>query len=63
MKCVATEDEVNVLMSGYAFRLRILHERGINSLKKQGMEFDAGIISFQLSIIKSVKRCTCWIPS
>ncbi|XXG81413.1 hypothetical protein AAC387_Pa09g2055 [Persea americana] len=35
MKCVAAEDEVNVLMSGYAFCLRILHERGISSLKKQ----------------------------
>ncbi|KAL5976326.1 hypothetical protein ACLOJK_020657 [Asimina triloba] len=35
MLCVATEDEVNVLMSGYAFQLRILHERSINLSKKQ----------------------------
>lgn len=63
MKCVATEDEVNVLLSGYAFRLRILHERGIKSLQKQGMEFEVGIISSQCFIIKSVKHCTCWIPS
>ncbi|XP_010254816.1 PREDICTED: nucleolar protein 6 isoform X2 [Nelumbo nucifera] len=35
MKCVASEDEVDVLMSGYAFRLRILHERGLSLLKKQ----------------------------
>ncbi|KAJ0961338.1 hypothetical protein J5N97_000600 [Dioscorea zingiberensis] len=34
--CDATDDEVNVLMSGYAFRLKILHERGVNLLKNQG---------------------------
>ncbi|XP_008790387.2 nucleolar protein 6 [Phoenix dactylifera] len=28
--CTASEDEVDVLMSGYAFHLRILHERGLN---------------------------------
>ncbi|KAF8377927.1 hypothetical protein HHK36_031315 [Tetracentron sinense] len=35
MTCTATEDEVDVLTSGYAFRLRILHERGLSLLKKQ----------------------------
>ncbi|XP_039128764.1 nucleolar protein 6 isoform X2 [Dioscorea cayenensis subsp. rotundata] len=33
--CDATDDEVNVLMSGHAFRLKILHERGVNLLKNQ----------------------------
>ncbi|KAG1341877.1 putative Nrap protein, expressed [Cocos nucifera] len=28
--CTASEDEVDVLMSGYAFCLRILHDRGLN---------------------------------
>ncbi|KAL5704638.1 hypothetical protein ACHQM5_023031 [Ranunculus cassubicifolius] len=32
--CTATEDDVSVLMSGYAFRLKILHERGLGLLKK-----------------------------
>ncbi|XP_058112388.1 uncharacterized protein LOC131255639 isoform X1 [Magnolia sinica] len=35
MMCIASEDEVNVLMSGYAFQLRILHERSINCSRKQ----------------------------
>ncbi|KAG9448910.1 hypothetical protein H6P81_008875 [Aristolochia fimbriata] len=35
MVCVASEDEVNVLMWGYSFRLRILHERSINLVRKQ----------------------------
>ncbi|MCL7023428.1 hypothetical protein MKW94_008534 [Papaver nudicaule] len=33
--CVASEDELNVLMSGYAFRLRILHERGLSLVRKK----------------------------
>ncbi|CAA7387761.1 unnamed protein product [Spirodela intermedia] len=33
--CVATEDEVDVLISGYAFRLRILHERGLKLMISQ----------------------------
>ncbi|RDX99089.1 Nucleolar protein 6, partial [Mucuna pruriens] len=33
MTCTATEDNVDVLMSGYAFRLKILHERGLSLLK------------------------------
>ncbi|KAG2376103.1 uncharacterized protein HKW66_Vig0157430 [Vigna angularis] len=35
MTCTATEDNVDVLMSGYAFRLKILHERGLSLLKKE----------------------------
>ncbi|KAF9601165.1 hypothetical protein IFM89_017113 [Coptis chinensis] len=35
MTCIASEDDVDVLMSGYAFRLEILHERGLNMVKKQ----------------------------
>ncbi|KAL3630291.1 hypothetical protein CASFOL_023275 [Castilleja foliolosa] len=34
--CTATEDDVDVFMSGYAFRLRILHERGLSLVKSQG---------------------------
>ncbi|KAJ7944284.1 Nucleolar protein 6 [Quillaja saponaria] len=35
MTCTATEDDVDVLMSGYAFRLKILHERGLSLLKRE----------------------------
>uniref|UniRef100_A0A1J3J6H3 Nucleolar protein 6 n=1 Tax=Noccaea caerulescens TaxID=107243 RepID=A0A1J3J6H3_NOCCA len=31
--CTATEDNVDIFMGGYAFRLRILHERGLNLVK------------------------------
>ncbi|KAI3451695.1 hypothetical protein Pfo_008360 [Paulownia fortunei] len=34
--CTATEDDVDVFMSGYAFRLKILHERGLSLVKRQG---------------------------
>ncbi|KAI3852889.1 hypothetical protein MKX03_003276 [Papaver bracteatum] len=34
-RCIASEDEVDVLMSGYAFRLRILHERGLSLVRKK----------------------------
>ncbi|CAJ2646395.1 unnamed protein product [Trifolium pratense] len=30
MTCTATEDDVDVLMSGYAFRLKLLHERALS---------------------------------
>uniref|UniRef100_A0A1D1YCT8 Nucleolar protein 6 n=1 Tax=Anthurium amnicola TaxID=1678845 RepID=A0A1D1YCT8_9ARAE len=33
--CVATEDDVYVLISGYAFRLKVLHERGLKLLTDQ----------------------------
>ncbi|GFZ18678.1 hypothetical protein Acr_27g0004170 [Actinidia rufa] len=35
MTCNATEDDVVVFTSGYAFRLKILHERGLSLLKRQ----------------------------
>ncbi|XP_074312667.1 uncharacterized protein LOC141648101 isoform X2 [Silene latifolia] len=37
--CVATEDNVDVLLLGYAFRLKILHERGLSLVKRQGNQF------------------------
>ncbi|XP_057421446.1 uncharacterized protein LOC130715357 isoform X2 [Lotus japonicus] len=33
--CTATENDVDVLMSGYAFRLKILHERGLSLIKSE----------------------------
>ncbi|KAI9164874.1 hypothetical protein LWI28_003798 [Acer negundo] len=35
MMCTASEDDVDVFMSGYAFRLKILHERGLGLLKRE----------------------------
>lgn len=35
MKCIATEDDVDVFLSGYAFRLKILHERGLSLVKRE----------------------------
>ncbi|KAL6952077.1 hypothetical protein U1Q18_040933 [Sarracenia purpurea var. burkii] len=35
MTCNATEGDVVVFTSGYAFRLKILHERGLSLLKRQ----------------------------
>ncbi|KAE9596604.1 putative Nrap protein [Lupinus albus] len=35
MACTATENDVDVLMSGYAFRLKILHERGLSLINKE----------------------------
>ncbi|KAL6005249.1 hypothetical protein ACLOJK_005811 [Asimina triloba] len=48
MLCVATEDEVNVLMSGYAFQLRILHERSMNLSKKQVVNGDKKKVALNL---------------
>ena len=36
MTCTATEDDVDVFMSGYVFRLKIWHERGLSLLKREG---------------------------
>lgn len=33
--CTATEKEVDILMSGYSFRLKVFHERGLSLLKNQ----------------------------
>lgn len=35
MICTATEDNVDVFVSGYVFRLKIWHERGLNLLRKE----------------------------
>ncbi|XAR73269.1 hypothetical protein NMG60_11007182 [Bertholletia excelsa] len=35
MTCNASEDDMVVFTSGYAFRLKILHERGLSLLKRQ----------------------------
>eukprot|EP00257_Ricinus_communis_P021381 XP_015580860.1 nucleolar protein 6 [Ricinus communis] len=35
MTCTATEDEVDIFHSGYAFRLKILHERGLSLVKRE----------------------------
>ncbi|QCD91028.1 U3 small nucleolar RNA-associated protein 22 [Vigna unguiculata] len=43
--CTATEDNVDVLMSGYAFRLKILHERGLSLLKKEVGDVQAKQVS------------------
>ncbi|KAK1324081.1 hypothetical protein QJS10_CPA02g01160 [Acorus calamus] len=40
MNCIASEDEVNILMSGYAFCLRIMHERGLTVLRKHSVGND-----------------------
>ncbi|XP_014521309.1 nucleolar protein 6 isoform X1 [Vigna radiata var. radiata] len=45
MTCTATEDNVDVLMSGYAFRLKILHERGLSLLKKEVGDVQAKQVS------------------
>lgn len=35
MTCTATEDDVDIFMSGYVFRLKIWHERGLSLLKRE----------------------------
>ncbi|RAL52526.1 hypothetical protein DM860_017220 [Cuscuta australis] len=35
MTCTATEDDVDVIMSGFAFRLKVLHERALSLVNKQ----------------------------
>ncbi|KAB1213028.1 Nucleolar protein 6 [Morella rubra] len=35
MTCIATEDDVDVFTSGYVFRLKILHERGLDLVKRE----------------------------
>ncbi|KAF7828859.1 nucleolar protein 6-like isoform X1 [Senna tora] len=45
MTCIATEDDVDVLMSGYAFRLKILHERGLTLLSRESENGQAKRVS------------------
>ncbi|GLT39138.1 hypothetical protein SLA2020_133450 [Shorea laevis] len=35
MPCTASEEDVDVFLDGYAFRLRIMHERGLSLVKKE----------------------------
>ncbi|GAV60039.1 Nrap domain-containing protein, partial [Cephalotus follicularis] len=35
MTCTATEDDMDIFISGYAFRLKILHERGLTFSKRE----------------------------
>lgn len=49
LTCIATENDVDFLMSGYAFRLKILHERGLSLVKKQGD--NASELAYELSLI------------
>lgn len=35
MRFTATEEDVDVLFSGYAFRLKILHQKGLNLVKNR----------------------------
>ncbi|XVE82616.1 hypothetical protein DITRI_Ditri16bG0020000 [Diplodiscus trichospermus] len=35
MTCTATQEDVDVFMDGYSFRLRILHERGLNLVNRE----------------------------
>lgn len=41
----ATEDDVDVMMSGFAFRLRILHERGLTLLKNESKVILLSVVS------------------
>ncbi|XVF17901.1 hypothetical protein REPUB_Repub10bG0164600 [Reevesia pubescens] len=38
MACTATEEDVDVFMEGYSFRLRILHERGLSLVNVGGVQ-------------------------
>ncbi|KAL2497823.1 Nrap protein [Abeliophyllum distichum] len=38
VSCTATEDDVDVFMSGYAFRLKFLHERSLGLVQRQGLQ-------------------------
>ncbi|KAL5754642.1 hypothetical protein ACOSP7_022862 [Xanthoceras sorbifolium] len=35
MTCTAAEDDVDIFISGYVFRLKILHERGLSLVKRE----------------------------
>jgi hypothetical protein len=50
MKCTATEDDVDVFTSGYVFRLKILHERGLSLVRKEGKNSESDI---------HIYRCAC----
>ncbi|KAM7252197.1 hypothetical protein ACFE04_024080 [Oxalis oulophora] len=45
MTCTASEDNVDIFISGYAFRLKILHERGLTLLNRESKRslFDGNV--------------------
>ncbi|XP_073135588.1 uncharacterized protein [Henckelia pumila] len=45
ISCSATEDDVDVFMSGYAFRLKILHERGLSLANRKSGAQKKGVMS------------------
>lgn len=45
MRVTATEDDVDVLFSGYAFRLKILHQKGLNLVNRRSRNDQAKRIS------------------
>lgn len=64
----ATEDDVDVLMSGYAFRLKISHERALSLVTGQSKIVCACILYFLLSflyignfpfLMEAFKKDTC----
>lgn len=52
MTCTATEDDVDVFMSGYVFRLKIWHERGLSLLKREGKNSE--FLNIHLPIKKNI---------
>lgn len=56
--CVASEDDVDILISGYAFRLRILHEKGLRLLTNQGLFFDMScFIDLHIHVVINIVYC------
>ncbi|CAI9114714.1 OLC1v1015496C1 [Oldenlandia corymbosa var. corymbosa] len=55
MTCSSTEDDVDVFMSGFAFRLRILHERGLNLVRRPG---GSGPVKRVLSTDRKLFMCS-----
>lgn len=46
MTCTVTEDDVDVFLSGFAFRLKILHERGLSLVKRESKKLDIDLSLF-----------------
>ncbi|KAL3525384.1 hypothetical protein ACH5RR_013756 [Cinchona calisaya] len=55
MTCTATEDDIDVFMSGFAFRLKILHERGLNLVRRP---IGGGSVKQVLSTDKKLFICS-----
>lgn len=50
MTCIANEGYIDILLSGFAFRLKILHERGLSLLNHEGQFFPC-LLWFHLKIL------------